>query len=166
MPLNVNLSDAGSWRLVYYQQHVGVEANRRSRTPMIDPIDLPITIASRVLAVGATYLQAPPTWNLAGFFYQEVAVSLDDAPVFPGLAGVPTTTLDSSKRRIGLNAIELHIFPRLASEHRYRFEPVRWMPRLTLGVWEYIGPETDSTEELLQTLRVDLARIEFKVDRL
>jgi hypothetical protein len=165
--LNLDLNQAGNWRLIYYQQHVGDPSKRKIRAPMIDIIELPITLASRVLAVGASYLDAPPSWNTAGYFYQEVGgVSLDDTLIFPGAGGGVPSVLDGSKRRITLNTIELHIFPRLATEHRYRFEAMRWIPKITFGVWEYIGSESDSTEELLQTLKVDIARIELKVNNL
>lgn len=165
--LNLGLSDAGNWRLVYYQVHQGDLANRNTKIAMIEIIELPVTIPGRILAVGASYFEAPPSWHVAGYFYQEVrGVALNAALVFPGIAGSPTTAIDASKRRIVLNAIELHIFERLATEHSYRFETMRWIPKITLGVWEYIGAESDSTEDLLQTLRVDVARIEFKVNQL
>ena len=156
-----------NWRLVYYQQLIGVENNRRSRTPMIDPVEIPVTIEGRVLAVGATYIQAPPTWNVAGFLYQELdQISLNDALVFPDIGSGGLTALDTGSRRVLLNNLQLYIFPRLASEHRYRFEAMRWIPRLTLGIWEYTGAESDSDSETLEAIRVDLARLEAKVDSL
>lgn len=165
--LNLGLNTAGNWRLVYSQTHQGDPAKRRIRAPMIEVIELPVTIPGRILAVGASYIGAPPSWYTAGFFYQEVGgVTLDDTLVFPGVSGGSGAVLDASKRRIILNAIELHIFERVATEHRYRFEAMAWIPRITLTVWEYIGPETDSTEDLIQATRIDLARIEFKVNQL
>jgi hypothetical protein len=153
--------------LIYYQQLIGVESNRRSRTPMIDPVEVPVTIAGRVLAVGATYIQAPPTWNVAGFLYQELdQIALNDSLVFPGIGGGGQTALDTGSRRVLLNNMQLYVFPRLASEHRYRFEAMRWIPRLTLAIWEYIGTESDSDTETLEAIRVDLARLEVKVDSL
>ncbi|MCY7272384.1 MAG: hypothetical protein LH702_01225 [Phormidesmis sp. CAN_BIN44] len=165
--LNLSLSQTGNWRLIYYQLHVGDKANRNTKIPMIEVIELPITVASRILAVGASYLEAPPSWYVAGYFYQEVqGIRLDDTLIFPGVTGGSGAVLDASKRRITLNTIELHIFNRLASEHSFRFEAMRWIPRITLGVWEYLGTETDSTEDLIQTLKVDLTRLEVKVDNL
>ncbi len=165
--LNLGLNTAGNWRLIYYQTHQGDPAKRKIRAPMIDVIEIPISIPGRILAVGASYIGAPPSWYTAGFFYQEVGgVSLDDTLVFPGVSGGSGAVLDASKRRIVLNTVELHIFERLATEHSYRFEAMAWIPRIVLGVWEYIGAESDSTEDLLQTVRVDLARVEFKVDNL
>lgn len=165
--LNLNLSNAGSWRLIYSQLHVGDKDQRKIKAPMIDVIEIPVSIPGRILAVGASYIAAPPSWYTAGFFYQEVGgVSLDNRLLFPGLVGSPIAAVDASKRRITLNTIELHIFERLATEHYYRFEAMAWIPKLTLAVWEYIGTESDSTEDLLQTVRVDLARVEFKVNQL
>lgn len=165
--LNLSLSQTGNWQLIYYQVHAGNLANRGTKIPMIEVIELPVTIASRILAVGASYLAAPPSWYTAGYFYQEVrGIRLDDTLIFPGVSGGSPAVLDASKRRITLNTIELHIFERLASEHSYRFEPMKWLPKITLGVWQYVGIEADSTEELIETLKVDLTRIEVKVDNL
>lgn len=162
-----NFQQLGTWRLVYYQQLIGDPRNQRTRTPMIDPIEIPVTIASRVLAVGATYIQAPPTWNVAGFLYQELdQIALNDLLVFPDIGSGGNTALDTGSRRVLLNNLQLYIFPRLASEHRYRFEAMRWIPRLTLGIWEYTGMESDSDSETLEAIRVDLARLELKVDSL
>jgi hypothetical protein len=165
--LNLSLSQSGNWRLIYYQLHQGDLANRHTKIPMIETIELPISLPGRILAVGASYLAAPPSWYTAGYFYQEVGgISLNDTLIFPGVSGGSPAVLDASKRRITLNTIELHVFDRLASEHSYRFEPMRWIPKITLGVWEYIGIETDSTEDLLETIKVDLTRLEVKVDNL
>jgi len=167
MPTTWNFQQVGNWRLVYYQQLVGDPANQRSRTPLIDPVEIPVTLASRALAVGATYLQAPPTWNVAGYLYQELdQISLDDSLVFPDLATGGATALDTNSRRVLLNNLQLYIFPKLATEHRYRFEAMRWIPRLTLAIWEYIGAESDSETEFFETIRADLVRIEAKVDSL
>ena len=162
-----NFQQVGNWRLVYYQQLVGDQRNRRSRTPMIDPIEIPVTIESRVLAVGATYLQAPPTWNVAGYIYQELdQIALNDSLVFPDIATGGLTALDTNSRRVLLNNLQLYIFPRLATEHRYRFEAMRWIPRLLLAIWEYTGAENDSESEFFEVLRTDLVRLEAKIDAL
>lgn len=167
MPTVWRFQQFGNWRLVYYQQLTGQQSNSRTRTPLIDPVEVPVTIAGRALAVGATYLQAPATWNVAGWLYQELdQVSLNDSIVFPEISSGGQTAIDTGSRRILLNNLQLCIFPRLATEHRYRFEPVHWMPRLLLAIWEYTGEEFENDIELMEQLRVDLARIETKVDNL
>lgn len=164
--LVVNLNELGNWRLVYMREHIGDPRARRIRAPMIDPIELPTMIESQILAVSATYIQASPTWNTAGWFYQEQRVPLDDAPMFPGVQGTGFTTLDSAKRQVELNSMQLLQFPRYGTEQIYRFEPARWMPKIRLGVWEYTGPVVNRIIENLETVKVDLVRIETKINGL
>ena len=166
MSLQVRLSDAAVWRLMYLQTAQGnINDWRNYRIPAIEPIEIPFTIEGRLLAIGATYIEARPTWRYAGVLTQEVPVSLDDTLIYPGISG-GVTAIDTSNRRIPLNSTILQVFPRYASEHRYRFEPYGWIPRLTLGIWEYIGPESDSILEQIETLKVDISRIEVKIDGL
>lgn len=159
--LNLALTTAGNFRLIYYQEHIGNSAYKGYKIPLIDLIELPFTVESRILAVGASFIAAPPTWHTAGYLFQEIGgIALDDSLIFPGVGGGgPLAVLDATQKRITLNTIELHVFPRFASEHRYRFEPVRWLPRVTLGIWEYIGAESDSTETLITSLQSDVTQI-------
>ncbi|MGI0494227.1 hypothetical protein ACN4EG_20775 [Alkalinema pantanalense CENA528] len=166
MSLIVRLSDAGNWRLMFLQTFQGdINSWRNYRIPAIDIIEIPFTIAGRILTIGATYIEARPTWRTAGTMVQEVAATLDDTLVFPGISG-GSTAIDTARRNIPLNTTALQIFPRYASEHRYRFEPNGWIPRLTLGIWEYIGTEGDEIADQLESIKVDLTRIEVKVDGL
>lgn len=164
--LDLNLNELGNWQLVYNRRHMGDERARRIRAPLIEPIQLPTTIASRILCVSATYIQAPPTWKIAGWFYQENRVPLDDSVVFPGVTGTGFTTLDTAKRSIELNQMQLLTFPRYATEQIYRFAPARWIPQITLGVWAYTGPITNQIIENLETIKVDLVRVETKLNQL
>ncbi|BAU09700.1 hypothetical protein LEP3755_01730 [Leptolyngbya sp. NIES-3755] len=162
--LDLALVESGSFRLVYLRKHIGNKELAKIRAPMIEMIELPITIASRVLIVSAVHIAAKPSWRVAGTLFQEVAGVGVNAAATYGFGPAGTAVVDVSRRTILLNSTELHIFPKLATEHRYRFEAVRWLPDVTLGVWEYIGPETDTTEELLQTVKVDLVRVENKIN--
>lgn len=160
--LDLALNQSGAFRLVYLQKHIGNKENREYRIPMIPVIELPFTLTSRILATSAVYGKAPASWNVAGYLFQSVAgVNIDDSLTFEFGSGV--TALDTSRRRLLINTTELHVFPRYATEHVYSFEPMRWIPEITLGVWEYIGSDADTTEELIQSVRVDLARIEQRI---
>lgn len=164
--LSLNLNELGNWQLIYMREHVGDERAKRIRAPMIDPIQLPITLSGRFLAVSATYIQAKPTWNTAGWFYQEARVPLDDAPMFPGVQGTGFTTVDVAKKSVELNSMQLLGFSRYGTEQIYRFEPARWIPKIRLGVWQYTGSEIDPIIETLDTIKVDLVRIETKINGL
>jgi hypothetical protein len=163
--LNLALSQLGNWQLIYAKQLLGRENPVMRGIPLIDVQEVPVLIEERILAVSATYLLAKPTWNTAGWLYQEVDVPLDDGFTFEGIGGA-NTTLDVAKERIGLNGNQLVIFDRVANQHRYRFEAVPWMPKLSLAMWAYIGPESDPTDELVQSLKLDVLRLETKIDAL
>ena len=164
--LDLALAEAGAFRLVYAQKLIGDKRNAEIRAPMIDPIELPVTIASRILIVSAASIKARPSWRVAGTLFQQVGgVGIDDSITY-GFGPSGASVVDVGQRRILLNNTELHVFPKFATEHRFRFEAVRWLPEVTLGIWEYIGTEADTTEELLQTVKVDLVRIEAKINQL
>lgn len=164
MSIQFDLVSAGNFNLLYHQTHTGNSAYKGYKIPLIEIIELPFSIAGRLLAIGTTYIEAPPTWKVAGTLFQQVGgLALNDSLVFPGVGGSGTAVVDSAQKRVLLNTLELHLFDRYATEHSYRFEPVYWMPKLTLTVWEYVGTESDSTEDLLNAVRVDLVRIEAKI---
>lgn len=164
--LDLALVESNAFRLVYLQKHIGDKEKAKIRAPLIEMIELPVTIESRIVITSAVYIAAKPSWRVAGTLFQEVGGVGINAAITYGFGPAGTAVVDVSRRTILLNSTELHIFPKLATEHRYRFEPVRWLPEVTLGVWEYTGPETDTTEELLQTVKVDLVRIESKLNAL
>ncbi|NHC37945.1 hypothetical protein [Scytonema millei] len=139
----------------------------RYGTTYIDPIELPYLTHCRIFLVGATSFKAKPSWYRAGYLHQQIdGVAVDDSVVFEGLQSTPTTAIDGSQRMIPLNSMQLVVFPKLADSYRLRFQPMRWLKELTLGIWEYRGIESDSTEDLIQVVRAKLETIEFKVDQL
>ncbi len=169
MSLSFNPSELGSWELVYSarltnqnpDQPVGV------RIPYIDPVEVPLIPTSRIFLIGTFSREARPSWYRAGYLTQEIiGVSISDEVVFEGLPGTPSTAIDGNSRIIGLNRIQLVIFPKYSSNFRLRFDAVAWLKSLTLSIWEYRGEETDTTEELIQAARAKLETIEAKIDNL
>lgn len=167
MTINLDLTAVGAWELTYYQKLVGNPQNRRIRAPLIDPVELPYLTDKHVFLVGASWLNAKPSWVRAGYFYQQISgIHIDDTVIFEGLGQVPSTEIDGTRHLIKLNAIELVIFPKLTSNYRLRFEALPWIEQVTLGVWEYLGTEIDTTEDLVNAVRAKLETIEFKIDNL
>lgn len=167
MGLVVDLTTVGAWELTYYQKHVGDTNNRRIKAPLIEPIELPYLTDKHIFLVGASSSKAKPSWLRAGYFYQQIdGIRVDDTLIFEGLGAVPSTEVDYSRRMIKLNAIELVTFPKITNDYRLRFEALPWIEEITLGVWEYVGTESDSTEDLINAVRSKLETIEFKIDNL
>lgn len=166
MSLSLNLSGIGNWELIYFQQFVGDGQQRRLGNPFIEPIQLPTTTTSHVFLIGASYLEAKPSWSRAGWFYQEVGdINIDNSVIFEGDRS-PTTNIDTNRQLIRLNTTQLIIFPKLSDSYKLRFEPFPWIPKITLAVWEYLGTETDTTEELINAVRAKLETIEIKIENL
>ncbi|MBH8561640.1 hypothetical protein I8748_05510 [Nostoc sp. CENA67] len=167
MTLQLDLTAVGAWELTYYQKLVGNPQNRRIRAPLIDPVELPYLTEQHIFVVAASWINAKPTWIRAGYFYQQIdGIKIDDTVVFEGLGQIPSTQVDSTRRLIKLNAIELVIFPQLTNSYRLRFEALPWIQEVTLGVWEYRGTQSDTTEDLINAVRSKLETIEFKINNL
>jgi hypothetical protein len=168
MALLLNPSNFGSWELTYSRKLVGdTNQPRGVRVPYIDPVEIPYIPTSRIFLVGTFLRDAKPTWYRAGYLTQEIRnVQISDSVVFEGLPGTPDTTVDGSTQIIGLNRVQMVIFPKYSSNFSLRFEAVAWLKSLILTIWEYKGTETDSTEELIEATRAKLEAIEFKIDNL
>lgn len=160
----INLSGLGNWELTYFQKHTG-DLRNKGKAPLIEPIELPYLTDNNHFLVGATNVKAPLTWIRAGYFVQQIAgVSVDDTVIFD-LPRVPTLEVDGAKELIKLNTVQYVNFPKLSSDYRLRFDPVSWMPEITLAVWEYRGPIADSTAETLDAIRAKLEVIDFKLSQ-
>lgn len=162
MNLQVNLTQLGAWELTYLRKFTG-----SSTRPHLQPIELPYLTECRIFLIGATSLRAKPTWYRAGWLHQEIPnIYIDGAVIFEGLERIPSTSVDAASQLIPLNSVQLIIFPQLHHSYRLRFEPVPWLQEVTLAVWEYRGIESDSTEDLIHTMRSKLETIEFKINQL
>lgn len=167
MTLNLNLAEAGVWELAFYQQITGDIRlrQRRPRLPAIAPVELPALFDGRIFIAGATNREKP--WYLAGHLYCEIGgLKINDGVLFPDLGARPSSGADLERKAITLNSLDLVIFPRVAPQIALRFEPVPWLDKVTFALWEYKGIETDSTEDLIESLKAQVATLEFKVDQL
>lgn len=167
MALTLNLTEAGVWELVFYRQITGDISlyRRRPKLPAIAPIEIPFLFERRIFLCGVTNLEKP--WYRAGHLYCEIGgIKVSDGVLFPGLQASPSSGADLDRKEIKLNSLELIIFPRVSQQVSLRFEPVPWLDRLTIALWEYRGIETDSTEDLIESLQAQVSTLEFKVDQL
>jgi hypothetical protein len=160
----IDFSGAGKWRRVYFTVFKGNPENRKIRAPLIEPFELPLLFDKQILAISATCLEAKPRWRTAGYLKQVYSgISFEESEVMWSVNS-PTAGVDAASQRIGLNTLELVRFPPLVNQFYLWFDPVHWLPKLTLAIWEFQGVETDNYLEALETVKVDLARIEFKID--
>jgi hypothetical protein len=165
--LNINLTQLGSWELMYLRKLVGSNSSTyQYGAPRIYPVEMPWLTHCRIFLIAATSIKAKPSWYRAGYLHQQIdGVAVNDSAVFQGIQATPTTAVDANQQVIPLNSMQLVIFPKLADSYRLRFTPVRWLEEVTLGIWEYRGSESDSTEDLIEVVRAKLETVEFKLEQ-
>ena len=160
----INFTGPNKWRRVFFNTYQGNPENRKIKAPLIEPIELPLLFDQNLLAIKASYYQAPPRWRTSGYLTQVYAgIDLEGSPVTETPAS-PTYGIDAAKQRIGLNVLEMVYFPRLASDFYLWFDPVHWMPKLTLSLWEFQGTVPQTAVEAGESIRNDLAEISLKID--
>lgn len=162
----LDLKGPNKWRRVYFNSFTGNPNNRKIKAPLIEPFELPLIFDSHVLAISASYAQAPPKWRTAGYLNQTYSgIDLAESPI-TDTVGSPTAGVDVVNERIRLNTFQMIRFPQLASDFYLWFDPVYWMPKLTLAIWEFQGTQPIDLEDSMRLARLDLTRIEFKIDEI
>lgn len=157
-PIAPDLISPGSWVQVYSEQRVAQSVSANEFYP-IPPYFVSILLHSPLLVVGTVSNDARATWRLGGYLQQFI-----DAPDTDFLE-IPT-----KKQFIPLNSFTLCRYPQWTTAYKLRFQVPSWIREIRLIIYEYQGTLTDSTEELVTAvtdlIRVDLTRIETKVDAL
>lgn len=163
----IDFTGSGNWDRVYFATFQGNPQNRKISAPLIEPVEIPLLFEKHIFAVNAICMEAKPRWRTAGYLKQVYSgINLEDSPI-TWSGNSPVAGVDAVSKRIGLNSLELVIFPKLANNFYLWFDPVFWLPKLTLGIWEFTGVVTpERIEELVETLKVDVLRVEAKVDQL
>jgi hypothetical protein len=159
MTRTLQLSNADNWQQVYHHSVAAVTINSDTHVPIAE-ITVPLLLDTHVLAVYVT-TEVPEgrNWNFAGFLNQKFELGLT-------VGGTPEAD-ELSRRKLWLNKIKLIIFPQLTSTYAISFDIPKWFKSVQLTVWEYVGSDYDSVDQVLtQSIQPSLARIESKVDAL
>jgi len=118
-----------------------------------------VLFSSSIVAVCTQSYSAKSQWYRCGYLTRRVRL--------PGVGlGFGSDSTDSGDEIIPLNRCTLLQFPKDLPQYEIFFTPVPWLKDFNFALWEYTGEQGDSTEELIQTLKVDIARLESKIDQL
>lgn len=154
----LDLSNSDNWVGFF---HASFQAGRTPGNTKVVPIPeiiMPDSLSSHILAVAASSSTAKPNWRFAGFLNQRIEL---------GLTAIGTPDTDASRHKAWLDRLTLVIFPKLTSSYYLSFETPKWFQDIDLTIFQYVGPESDSTESLInQILNVQLPLIENKIDNL
>jgi len=158
MSQSLQLDNNAFWSRVYNQQFYAEPTAERRYQP-IPPINVPFLFSSHVLAI-ATDSQFARSWWWLGVRAKMVIQS----------PGTEFAELEASEIKVPVNSGILARFPKLSAQYRLKLEVPWWHQEMRVTIWEYLGPGDDPVEDLVRTstesIRIDLVRIETKIDRL
>lgn len=153
----LELNNSANWEQIYHQRHEGEYISSTQFRPLPE-IKIPLLLEEHTIAVLVTSENAAKNWKFAGFLNQRIALGIT-------VGGLPDADA-IQPRKIWLNRITLIRFTRLASTYGISINIAKWLRDATITIWQYIGVEGDTTEELIQSVQEDLILIEAKVDAL
>ena len=148
----LDLANASQWHLAYEEYKVEPQIFPR-KYPHIEGFLLPITFDKYVLACSVSTHIYENSWYTGGWLTQRLA-----------LQGTDFGRADSSKFRLPLNRTILLVLPNVSPQYQLYFDPAPWLIDMTLRIWEFTGAIATKEEELLETVKVDLLRIEAKIN--
>ena len=102
---------------------------------------VPILLDARVIAVKATSLSGSPSWKFAGWV----------KPLLQASTGFASEVLIETKR-LTLNETKLLFLDDLG-EYKLKIQCPKWFPSFEVDIWSYIGPFTDTSENLRGRIR-------------
>jgi len=154
--LLINLGNQENW-LQWYDESRQAQTYPDGTYQALPAFEIPVLFDRRILAVKNFSTTAKATWRFAGNLIQRFQLG----------SGGTTSTLpivEATRKPLLVNRTELHIFPLLAPQYELVHEVPLWYQHMRLTIWEYIGPEADSTEDLILLSNSALTRIETKLD--
>ena len=114
----------------------------------------PYEFEKHILAIYVSNSEAKETWNFAGSVSQKIRLG-----VGPNQVGEPV-----ANRKLWLRRTQLLIFQPLATTYTLEIAWPRGFKQVSLTIWEYWGPQADSTENDIAKVRNDILRIESKIN--
>lgn len=151
--LEFDLTAPDVWEQVY-------EATKTAEQPTpqtfisIPRITIPILLHERVIVVGTSSSAVKPNWRFSGTLSQRLVI-----PSFG------TGLVDAHKETIRINALSLLVLPMLTPDYRLDLDVFPWIRDLSISIWRYIGSEVDELVQLIETVKVDVIRVENKLDQ-
>lgn len=154
----LDLQGQGVWTQVFDELREATKLSETFYAP-IPAFEIGFSFEAHILAIRCLSQTAKANWRFAGNLSQRLQINT-------GGTASPLPTVTAEQIALRLNRAKLVRFPRLTAAYELLFEPPHWLKDLRLTVWQYTGTESDTTEEMVDAARVDLIRIEHKIDSL
>ena len=154
----LELGNPLNWEQIYDETFTAQGLPNGAFYPL-DPVIMPVLLTSPILALAASSTDARANWRLGYWARQYIAP-----------AGVGFGALETSTEKAFLNRTTIARFHLWAPQYQLRLAFPYWVRSMSVGIWQYTGPVGDSTEafiqEQIELTRVDLLRLETKIDLL
>ncbi|MEG3840030.1 hypothetical protein [Microcoleus sp. herbarium14] len=147
MSLLLELGNGSNWLQSDFQNFSG--------SPIPDYVP-PYEFEKHILAIFVSNPEPNQTWRFGGFLNQKIRLGVG-----------PSQGAESvSSRKLWLGRTQLFIFPKLTTTYTLNFAFPYWFNQVSLTIWEYWGPQADTTENKIFDVRNNLLRVENKIDTL
>jgi hypothetical protein len=150
--LEFDLTAPDVWESLYDETKM-VERPTPDTFISIPRISIPILLHGRVIVFGTSSANAKPNWRFAGTLTQRLEI--------PSLG---SGLVDGFKQTVRINALSLLVLPNLTPDYRLDLDVFPWIQDISFSLWRYIGPEVDELVQLIETVKVDILRVESKLD--
>jgi len=153
-----NLNNAQDWALVYQDYKQAQQITPQGGYLPLPAFEVPILLHSKILvARTVSNIPAGKRWKWAG--------NLRANQQFPN-AGVNSQPSEVAIYSLFLNRSKLLVLPEAANNYQLILSDAFWLRDLQLTIYEFIGEGSSETQELIETVKADILRVETKLDTL
>jgi hypothetical protein len=151
----VQLSNNANWEGLYSTNVVGgtIYKDNGEAVPLpIPPVTIPYLLDTFIFAIGVyTTVPDDAKWRFAGYANQKISTGVV-------LGGSQDATINKSQA-LFLDQINLVLFPKLSATFSLSITLPKWFRDAQVIVWQYNGPDYESSDALIETVANDLAEI-------
>ncbi len=153
----IDLSDGTLWTKVFEQQYIAQPIpDKPGKFQPIPLILFPNTFDVHVVAISCVVPNSKPTWSYGGKVYQTIRATNDSDIGYFNL---------SKNYNLRINEATLVQFEEYSIYFRILYLAPEWFSEIFLSAWVYTGtPPTNTIEERLENVEIQLDRIEYKID--
>lgn len=150
-----DLQNSANWDLAY---SVNKEAEKVGgfSVKRIPDIVLPTYVNSKIIATYTDSDAAPLSWKTSGYVQKEISIGIT--------VGNNQNTKFEFSRKIPLRKAASFSLPGYGENYKLVFSPHKWFLDISLSVWVYTGDLSDDLIQQLELVRIDLLRVEKKLD--
>ncbi len=141
----LQLQSQGNWNQIYDESRSAVPLTPAGGHIPIPAFEIPFLFDRHIIAVRCLSPTAKATWRFAGMLSQRFRAGT-------GGSASPLPTLDATSLALRINRSRLVVFQKYTAEYELLFESPPWIKDMRLSIWQYLGSESDTTEDLIREL--------------